>query len=384
LPDNAVADIKQTSLLGEKFVSLGPPPGGGGHGRLGNGDVIGLDHTGRNPEVEEVLGALSLLLNGGGVAQLKTISTELNKALSGRETDVRSLLTQLKSFTAQLDAHKGTIVTAIKSLNKLAISLNKQTPTIKQALDKLPAAVASINRQRDDLVKMLKALARLSSVGTQVIQASKAATIDSLRSLAPTLTELAKAGDALPKSLQVFLTYPFVDAVVGTNPAQARNLHMGDYTDLSIKLDLDLTGAGGGSLPPPSELCKQVPGVGKLCGDALKQVEKCLANPTLSNPACKNLPQNLLKSICKNVPGPLGKLCGGGGGGPLPTNPLPSSLPSLPLPTLPLSTGGGGCVAGILCRPAAGDPAHRDASARAPDRYDTDLGALLVWGMIQR
>ena len=30
-------------------------------------DIIGLDRTNRNPEVEEVLGALSLLLNGGGV-----------------------------------------------------------------------------------------------------------------------------------------------------------------------------------------------------------------------------------------------------------------------------------------------------------------------------
>ena len=34
--------------------------------------------AGRAAEVEEVLGALSMLLNGGGVAQIKTISTELN------------------------------------------------------------------------------------------------------------------------------------------------------------------------------------------------------------------------------------------------------------------------------------------------------------------
>ena len=32
-----------------------------------------------------MLGALSLLLNGGGVAQLKTITSELNNALEGRE-----------------------------------------------------------------------------------------------------------------------------------------------------------------------------------------------------------------------------------------------------------------------------------------------------------
>ena len=39
--------------------------------------------------------------------------------------------------------------------------------------------------QRDDLIKMLRALGDLSSVGTRVIQASKQGTIDSLNALAP-------------------------------------------------------------------------------------------------------------------------------------------------------------------------------------------------------
>jgi len=90
LPDNTVAEIRQTSLLGEKFVSLSKPDDP--EGQLGNGDVIGLEDTGRNPELEEVFGALALLLNGGGVAQLKTISEELNTAFAGREDSVETLL----------------------------------------------------------------------------------------------------------------------------------------------------------------------------------------------------------------------------------------------------------------------------------------------------
>src|SRR6478735_3217249 len=64
LPDNAVASIRQTSLLGEKFVSLAAPESGASTEPLASGDVIPLERSGRNPEVEEVLGALSLLLNG--------------------------------------------------------------------------------------------------------------------------------------------------------------------------------------------------------------------------------------------------------------------------------------------------------------------------------
>jgi len=214
LPDNAVADIGQTSLLGEKFVSLSAPADGSGTGRLGNGDVIPLSRTGRNPEVEEVLGALSLLLNGGGVAQLKTISAELTKATAGNEGAVRDVLAQLKTFMTQLDAHKDQIVSAIQSLDLLSVSLNKQHKSIEEALTYLPGEIKAINGQRDDLVRMLKALARLGNIGTRVIGESKVATIDSLNALAPTLTKLAEAGSAFPRSLQLALTYPFVDAVV--------------------------------------------------------------------------------------------------------------------------------------------------------------------------
>jgi hypothetical protein len=128
-----------------------------------------------------------------------------------------------------------------------------------------------------------------------VIQASKAATIDSLTNLSPVLSELAAAGDNLPKSIQIFLTYPFVDAVVGTTPTAARKLEMGDYTNLSINLDLDLTklvipGLPGLTLPGFVQLCKTTPllpacsGLGTvvttLCSGLLKSTPVCTSSGT--------------------------------------------------------------------------------------------------------
>jgi virulence factor Mce-like protein len=239
LPDNARAEIRQTSLLGEKFVQLAPPQEPGS-GRLSNNDVIGLDRTGRNPEVEEVFGALSLLLNGGGVGQLKTIFSELNNAFEGREPELRSVLTQIRSFMTQLDQNKESVVAALENTNRLAAQLKKQDGTIKSALDNIPGTLRSVNRQREDLVKLLEALNRLSGVGVRVIQASKESTINSLRDLAPVLEGFAKAGENFPKSFQVFLTYPFVDEAIGRDPQVARNLHMGDYTNLDINLDINV------------------------------------------------------------------------------------------------------------------------------------------------
>ena len=81
----------------------------------------------------------------------------------------------------QLDENKADIVNAIESLNRLATSVNKQKGAIESALDDLPGALTSLDSQRADLVKMLKALDQLGNVGTKVIRASKTATIESLR-----------------------------------------------------------------------------------------------------------------------------------------------------------------------------------------------------------
>jgi virulence factor Mce-like protein len=296
LPDNTTAQIRQTSLLGEKFVSLAPPQEPSSD-RLGNGDTIGLDRTGRNPEVEEVLGALALLLNGGGVGQLKTIASEMNKAFEGRETEVRSVLTQIRVFMGQLDGNKESIVAALENTNRLAVQLRRQQGTVNSALDRIPDALRSVNRQRADLVKMLRALERLSGVGVRVIQASKQSTINSLRDLGPVLEEFAAAGQAMPDSLQVFLTYPFVDAAVGNDPQVARNLHMGDYTNLSVDLDVNL--ADLPKLPaPPTEVCEALAQIRAAVNDLADQGADRVVEP-LEDRA--GVPGTLVRQIREEV-----------------------------------------------------------------------------------
>ncbi len=277
LPKNTLAEIRQTSLLGEKFVSLKPPEDESPEGELGDGDTIGLEQTGRNPEVEEVLGALSLVLNGGGVAQLKTIASEINLALEGREDAAKSVLTQVDALMGQLDENKTDIVDAIEALNRLAITAKEQQGSIDLALEELPSALNSVNRQRDDLVKMLQALNELGDVGVRVIKASKDVTIQTFRQLQPVLTQLANSGDSFVDAFHVFLTYPFVDEVVGRDPQVARNLHMGDYTNLAIDLDLNLNKLPGlcfplDAIPPLGEL----PPLGALCQDVQDAIQECI------------------------------------------------------------------------------------------------------------
>jgi len=381
LPDNAVAEIRQTSLLGEKFVSLKAPDSGARTGRLGDNDLIPLSRSGRNPEVEEVLGALSLLLNGGGVAQLKTIATELNLALEGREGSTRSVLDQLGQLMGQLDTGKADIIRAIEALNRLAVSVNGQQATIDTALEELPGALQSLNRQRNDLVKMLSSLNQLSSVGVRVIKASKESTIDAFTELRPVLKALADAGDDLPFSFQTLLTYPFVDETVGRDPQVARNLHMGDYTNLSIQMDLGLDTLENPPGPPSTECIRlsqipddgPLPDLSKLCKGALDALNTCLKERTEA--ACSGLPGALLDGVCASVPVP--GLCPNGGasdggasdggageGGGLPGLP---GLPDLPgLGRAPVQGQGGPTYGQVLAA------------------YDPALVSLLLPGMVIR
>ncbi|MFB9388120.1 MCE family protein [Streptomyces coeruleoprunus] len=243
LPGNAIAELRQTSMLGEKYVALSAPTDAAPVGRLGDGAVIPLSRSGRNPEIEEVLSALSALLNGGGVAQLKTITVELNKALEGRENRVKALLSELDTFIGGLDRQRAQIVRALQGIDRLAATLRREKATIGQALDTVPPALKVLAEQRTKLTAMLTSLSQLGATGTRVVNASRDDLVANLRSLQPILTQLNKAGADLPNALELLTTYPF--------PRNVVDAIKGDYVNLKVTADLDLTSIYGNLAPKP-------------------------------------------------------------------------------------------------------------------------------------
>ncbi|MDT7573889.1 MAG: phospholipid/cholesterol/gamma-HCH transport system substrate-binding protein [Pseudonocardiales bacterium] len=231
LPANASARVRTTSLLGEKFVELAAPAQGA-TGTLAQGADIPVVRTGRAAEVEEVLGALSMLLNGGGVAQIQTISTQLNDALKGNEPQIRALLANLDTLVSGLDSCKSEITRALDGLNRLSATLADRRGQITTALDDLAPGLKELESQRAQLVDMLRSLDRLSDVATQVVNASRDDLLADLRTLQPTVAKLAASGQNLPDSLQILGSFPFTDA--------AQQAVAGDYANLYLTVDLDL------------------------------------------------------------------------------------------------------------------------------------------------
>ena len=291
LPDNAVADIRQVSLLGEKYVALEPPTGKEPTGRLSDGDALALADTGRNPEVEEVLGALSFLLSGGGVGQLGTITHELNEVMDGRTDRLRHLLGSLEDVVGTLDAQKADILRAMESIDRLTATLNAERQTITDALDVTGPAIEVLAAQHDELIAMLGSLDELGRVGTRVIGRSKDDILASLDHLQPILQKLRQAGDALAPGLNLLISFPF--------PKEASEIVKGDYANTSIRLDINLqnlipNGEDGGGIPPI------LPDPGQV----LDQVGKCLRSGDLRSRACLKVLDSLrlftnLKKECR-------------------------------------------------------------------------------------
>ena len=287
LPDNAIAEIRQVSLLGEKYVALEAPPDTPSRGRLDEGDTIELADTGRNPEVEEVLGALSMLLSGGGVGQLGTITEELNNVMGGRTDRLRSLLGNLESVVGTLDEQKADIVAALDSMNNLTATLNRERETIAGALDAAGPAIEVLADQHDELIGMLDSLDRLGTVGTRVIRASKDDLLASLRHLAPIVGNLARAGKSLAPGLNLLVSFPF--------PKEASEVVQGDYANTSIRLDVNLE-----NLLKDGAILPGVPGLDNIT-DPVGAVVKCLTSGRLDSTACKKVLQslNLLPQLLK-------------------------------------------------------------------------------------
>ncbi len=276
LPDNTIADIQQVSLLGEKYVSLEEPTEQAPTGRLEEGDDIPLAVTGRNPEVEEVLGALSFLLSGGGVAQLGTITREANLVMTGREDRLKALLGSLESVVGTLDEQKGDIIQALESMNNLAATLNAEKETIGDALDAIGPAIDVLADQHDELIDMLGALEELGRVGTRVINASKEDVLKMLEHLYPVLDGLRQAGHDLGPGLNLLISFPF--------PKAANDIVQGDFADTTMTVDLNFDNLLRGLGLPDIEL----PDPGQI----LSAVQRCLRSGSLTSAACAKVLQD--------------------------------------------------------------------------------------------
>ena len=118
-----MARIGQTSLLGSMHLALDPPVGEQPHGRLAPGSTIALNRSSIYPSTEQTLSSLSVVVNAGGLGQIGDLIHSTATALTGREGDVRELITRLNTFIGTVDEQRDNFSAAITALDRLTNTL---------------------------------------------------------------------------------------------------------------------------------------------------------------------------------------------------------------------------------------------------------------------
>ncbi|WP_143965740.1 MCE family protein [Gordonia zhaorongruii] len=233
LSTKARASVQQTNLLGEKFVALSETEDDAQSlPRQPESQVIQTERTRTTTDIEQLLGALSMLLNGGGINQLEPIITSVNEAVGSDPGRFSSLLRQTETLISGLNEQRDDIIEAIDGVDRLSARANDQTDQIERILDELPAGVQVLEEQRPQFVDLLTKLDELGEVGTDVLGKAHDSIIRDLKALRPILTELSKGAQDLVTAAPLMLTTPFPDDLL---PAV-----QGDSTNLFITLDLRL------------------------------------------------------------------------------------------------------------------------------------------------
>jgi phospholipid/cholesterol/gamma-HCH transport system substrate-binding protein len=245
VPKDAVFSIGQKTLLGAQYVEVvvSPKPS---RSTLADGDVVPVDQTGTYPATEQVLGAVALLLNNGGLSQISTITGELSTALEGRVPDTRGLVRHANDLLAVLDRNGDEIVAALESLDSLSAGLRGDQGRLVDAIDRITPGLRVLENEREKLVGAVTRTARTSSRAVRVVRASESALLANLDALGPILTNLGRVSQSLPEALKIGITVPF--------PAMtASNGIKGDYMNMFLTFDLrgsTLADAWLGGLPP--------------------------------------------------------------------------------------------------------------------------------------
>lgn len=232
VPANAVAKVGQTSLLGSMHLELNPPLGQQGTGRLKPGATIPLSKSSTYPSTEQTLSSLSVIVNSGGLGQISDVIHNFSGALSGREVEVRDLLTRLDTFVGTFDDQRDNIVASIQGLNRVAGTFAEQRDVISRALHDVPPALEVLLKERPQITTALDRLRVFSDTATRLVNDTKTDLVKDLQNLAPAFCSLAEVGPNLDRNLAFALSaFPYGQGLIDRGVR-------GDYFNVFVIVDV--------------------------------------------------------------------------------------------------------------------------------------------------
>jgi phospholipid/cholesterol/gamma-HCH transport system substrate-binding protein len=229
VPAGTTAQIRFDNPLGDEYILLTPPPATAGP-NLAPGAAIAEADTSIAPSVEDTLGALSTVLNGGGINQLQTIVHQLNLTFTGNQPQLRSLLAGINAAVTSLAGGRAAVDNALSAMGNLSKSLNGGSSTIAAGIDSISPAVAVLSSEDTQIDQLFGSLDQLASVANDVTAQSGTDAVNDIQHLVPVADQLASVDTSVGPDL----------ADLGQLETSLPKAIPGDYLQVGVKVNVIL------------------------------------------------------------------------------------------------------------------------------------------------
>lgn len=214
IPKNVRAMILPKSLFGESFLSLeldGPPSAE----RLGAGDVIPRDRSGKAIQIEQLFSHLLPLIQAVKPADLANALGGLSMALTNRGEQLGDTATQLHQYLARFNPSLPDLTADIRALPPFTTTQSQAAPDLIQALKSATTTTNTLVERRSDFDDLYDSVTDASDDLEDFVDANDERIIDLARTARPVLSLLERyspeytclfkrLADAVPLGKKVF------------------------------------------------------------------------------------------------------------------------------------------------------------------------------------
>ncbi|NNH73885.1 MCE family protein [Nocardia uniformis] len=255
LPADSTAELRQATPLGDVFVAVSKPMSESGQKLLKDGDTLPRENTSAGATVEELLLSISLLFNGGGIASLSKLTSELDSIVGGRGPQLAHLITEMTGVTQSLNDNSARVDEVLAGFGALSSTLETNRGELGRVADSLPSMIGAIAENNQAIGDLLTRISTTSAAlgdyanttsddlaslldNVQQLMDALAATEPNMGPMLDALHEIRPKVDASFKgnTLAVAATLTMLDIGLLTDPANSKFPDLRDFNDFGGSL----------------------------------------------------------------------------------------------------------------------------------------------------
>ncbi|MBH0775510.1 MCE family protein [Nocardia sp. NEAU-351] len=188
LPVSTVAEMRQSTVLGDSFIALTTPPSGFGE-LLAPGGRIPLNQTVPPIQIEDAMAGFATFVQGGAITRFQDIVNQLNGVLPRDPKETARIADVLGGDARDLAANLDRVDSFLSGIEQTVGVVHERAPVLHEQL--APAAVEQTSGAVQTLVATIGIIGALGDVAHALIW----------------LTPLVASGDAAASALvPLFLT----------------------------------------------------------------------------------------------------------------------------------------------------------------------------------